>query len=381
MVFQAKNHVNELTRYEDGGTHSRPVARALHMVALWSLMVVATSALAQEQDPDFVDAFAPVDASASAFHSEKFHEAERALLEGLSRKDAVSGQRNREHPTLRNVSATSKAQLKQAVTGDSEPSALPPQPTILEHTSLSEPKSKLAPQELKAPMEQTQRAEPSVSTKKLEATAQVLEPKEERRAQAAQVAKAAPKITKPAPSDVRPQINEQDAEIRNLQRELADAKSALAAAELEISRLSAIIQDASRARLSIGGSSPSLAKGAQKTLTQAPVAKHVPVTAPSLQPPPPASPSEPSGDIQVATISVEKADLRLGPGRNHSPLMSLRRGSRLAVEARQGEWYRVFAPNGQRAWIHSSLVRFGNGAASLNDGSAVKVRGYDNNLQ
>ena len=82
-------------------------------------------------------------------------------------------------------------------------------------------------------------------------------------------------------------------------------------------------------------------------------------------------------DMQVAIISLDKADLRLGPGKNHSPLMSLRKGSRLAIEARQGEWYRVFAPNGQRAWIHASAVRFGEGAASLNDGSSVRMKGFD----
>jgi len=57
--------------------------------------------------------------------------------------------------------------------------------------------------------------------------------------------------------------------------------------------------------------------------------------------------------------------------------MTIPRGSRLAVEVRQGEWYRVFAPTGERAWIQSGLVRFGDGAASMNDGSSVKVRGYD----
>jgi SH3-like domain-containing protein len=47
------------------------------------------------------------------------------------------------------------------------------------------------------------------------------------------------------------------------------------------------------------------------------------------------------------------------------------------VEVRQGEWYRVYAPNGQRAWIHSSLVRFGEGSASLNDGSSVRIKGFN----
>jgi uncharacterized protein YgiM (DUF1202 family) len=222
------------------------------------------------------------------------------------------------------------------------------------------------------------------TTKKREEPAQVVEPKEERRASAAQVAqvsKVAPKITKASTAEVRTQMNEQDTEIQNLKRELSDAKSALAAAELEISRLSAIIQEASRARLSFGENPPTLAKVPQRATGVAPITKHAALTAPSVQPPPSSAPSEPSGDLQVATIAVDKADLRLGPGRNHSALMSLRRGSRLAVEARQGEWYRVFAPNGQRAWIHSSLVRFGDGAASLNDGSSVKVRGYDSKLE
>jgi hypothetical protein len=174
-----------------------------------------------------------------------------------------------------------------------------------------------------------------------------------------------------------PKISEDTIQLR---RELADTKSQLAAAELEITRLSAIIQDASRARLSLPPTGTKLLKAAPR--------EELPTPA-GLEPKPqaqmaqrePATSSNPNHDLQVATISVDKADLRLGPGRNHSALMSLRRGSRLAVEARQGEWYRVFAPNGQRAWIHGALVRFGDGASSLNDGSSVTVRGYDSKLQ
>jgi hypothetical protein len=162
---------------------------------------------------------------------------------------------------------------------------------------------------------------------------------------------------------------------RELERQLREAKSQLAAAELEITRLSSIVQNNSRARLN---------------LPQAAAVNHV--KAPPAPPvaKPAAAPvarvvsekiSDSAVDLHVATIAVEKADLRLGPGKNHSALMTLRRGSRLAIEARQGEWYRVFAPNGQRAWIHSSLVRFGDGAASMNDGSSVKMRGFDESLR
>jgi hypothetical protein len=51
------------------------------------------------------------------------------------------------------------------------------------------------------------------------------------------------------------------------------------------------------------------------------------------------------------------------------------------VEARQGEWYRVFAPNGERAWVAASLVTFGDGASSLNDGSSVRVKGFSANAE
>jgi uncharacterized protein YgiM (DUF1202 family) len=80
-------------------------------------------------------------------------------------------------------------------------------------------------------------------------------------------------------------------------------------------------------------------------------------------------------------VAVDKAELRLGPGKNHSALMTVAKGSRLAVEARQGEWLRVFAPNGQRAWILSKLVAFGAKSAQSNSTSAVRVRGYSSSLE
>jgi hypothetical protein len=169
-------------------------------------------------------------------------------------------------------------------------------------------------------------------------------------------------------------------EAQDLRRQLSEAKSALATAELEISRLSSIIQESSRARLNVG-ETHKLSRPSDIRISDAKV-KTTDVKPVSVAPESSlATGQDLNSDVQVATIAVDKADLRLGPGRNHSALMSLRRGSRLAIEARQGEWYRVFAPNGQRAWIHSSLVRFGDGAASLNDGSSVKVRGYDSKIR
>jgi|GEM_PF-6904980 len=163
-----------------------------------------------------------------------------------------------------------------------------------------------------------------------------------------------------------------------LEQQLDQSRSQLSIAETEVSRLSGVLD--SKARASLGKynvpipAAPKVDPG-----HRASVGRHIPgqMNPPAVDVRPPAA----DADLQVATISVEKADLRLGPGRNHSALMTLGRGSRLMVEARQGEWYRVFAPNGDRAWISSSLVTFGDGASSLNDGSSVRVKGYSANAE
>jgi hypothetical protein len=190
----------------------------------------------------------------------------------------------------------------------------------------------------------------------------------------ATVKQAPAKVVSKTQANAKPMLQPQDdARVKELEAQLRETKTQLAAAELEISRLSGIIQSNSRARLNLP--QPPQAASAPTKLAALPVHAE-PKPAPVAE-----KVADHVNDLQVATVSVDKADLRLGPGKNHTALMTLRRGSRLAIEARQGEWYRVFAPNGQRAWIHSSLVQFGPGAASLNDGSSVKVRGFKAGLE
>lgn len=181
------------------------------------------------------------------------------------------------------------------------------------------------------------------------------------------------KPTQPAIKEnaLQAKLTASEGRIQDLEHQLSEAKSQLAAAELEITRLSTVVQNNSRARLNLPLASTSNVSQTSKASAIVPSSQ--------LQPAPRVAEKVSDGltDLQVAVIAVDKADLRLGPGKNHSALMTLRKGSRLAIEARQGEWYRVFAPNGQRAWIHSSLVRFGDGAASMNDGSSVRTRGFD----
>ena len=54
---------------------------------------------------------------------------------------------------------------------------------------------------------------------------------------------------------------------------------------------------------------------------------------------------------------MQKAFLRAGPGEEHSPLMEVQGGTRLTVEARVGEWYRVISPTGTRAFIRGDVVQ------------------------
>lgn len=157
--------------------------------------------------------------------------------------------------------------------------------------------------------------------------------------------------------------------VAELERQLEEVKGQLTMAETELSRLATISEARNRASL---GQLPTAPRAQLSTQAKAAVSRE---DAPHIEPTPASS-----NDLTIATVAVEKAELRLGPGKNHSALMTVAQGSRLAVEARQGEWLRVFAPNGQRAWILGRLVTFGAKGGS-DSTSASHVRGYSSSLE
>ena len=65
-------------------------------------------------------------------------------------------------------------------------------------------------------------------------------------------------------------------------------------------------------------------------------------------------------DLPVATIVVDKAYLRSGPGKEHSPVMALSRGTRLVVERQEGNWYEVTGPTGNRLWVAGEVLEVQN---------------------
>lgn len=323
------------------------------------MSVVSTCGNTFAQDDDlmgFADVpavFNAQDGAGQVQYPDKFNAAQEALSQGLTRKQAGSVKHTFPSPE----------EIRQGMQGNSASS----DPQVRRIKSPVEAKAPESMPELAAipVVHEISAQKPAPQVKSLPApqpkTSSTVTDRQVRKTQQAAPAKE---------TALQGQLSASESRVRDLERQLSDSKSALAAAELEITRLSTIVQNNSRTRLN-------LPLNEAPKLTSSPV---VPGAAPStVKPPLPTAEksADAVSDMQVATVSVEKADLRLGPGKNNSALMTLRKGSRLAVEARQGEWYRVFAPNGQRAWIHSSLVRFGEGAASMNDGSSIRMRGFD----
>lgn len=85
-------------------------------------------------------------------------------------------------------------------------------------------------------------------------------------------------------------------------------------------------------------------------------------------------------DMPIITVSVEKANLRTGPGTQHSPIMEVSKESRLVMEKRLGDWYRVIAPNGTRAWISANVVKFGRGLNG-SPSETLQVSGVDSSIE
>lgn len=135
-------------------------------------------------------------------------------------------------------------------------------------------------------------------------------------------------------------------------------------AETEVERLAAILDDQNR-----------------KVLGLKPVNREDKKTAPAeakkiVQ----SAPVEENTDMPVVKVAVDKANLRTGPGMNHSPLMELAGGSRLVVEQKQDAWLRVIAPNGVRAWISADVTEsVPNGFNE--ETTTVKVQGYDHEVE
>lgn len=160
---------------------------------------------------------------------------------------------------------------------------------------------------------------------------------------------------------MKARINTLEAKEKELTGELNRARSDLMLAETEVERLSALVTQRNEqviARMQNGGKNPLVPKLQElpRTTTRRPSPQ-------SFEPAPVAEKVEATGEMPIATVISKKAHLRTGPGKDNSPLLSVSEGTRLAIETRQGDWYRVITPTGARAWVSGDVIKFGDKAS------------------
>jgi len=146
--------------------------------------------------------------------------------------------------------------------------------------------------------------------------------------------------------------------VQSLIKELEESRNRLIVAETEVERLSRIIE----AR-NLQHYAESTGRDLSSRRTSTVPGRNLPEKSAAADP-----------DMLIATVTVDKANLRTGPGTDNSPLMTVARGTRLAVETRQGEWYRVISPTGARAWVSSDVISLGANAQS-SPNRTVRIKG------
>lgn len=201
-------------------------------------------------------------------------------------------------------------------------------------------------------------------------------PKAVKQVRSKSTSKAAPsRVARSGPSNSAYRAD-YERKLAELNKKLARAQNSLMVSEMEVERLSSMIEERNRATL--GGMK-------SRRIAHTPITSNVetvPATPRSYREPAPVNTLRTSQksttDMQIATVIVDKANLRTGPGLKNSPLMSVGKGTRLAVEHRVGEWYRVIAPTGTRAWVSTEVIAFGKKLKSAPT-RTVKIQGYKNN--
>jgi uncharacterized coiled-coil protein SlyX len=187
--------------------------------------------------------------------------------------------------------------------------------------------------------------------------------------------------------DLRRQLDTFQRKLREATKELEQSRNRLMIAETEVERLSISLEQRNRNNLArvapgVGQVQPVRAYRAPQQ-AQAPQAAPAQRSAATAQrAAAPAESSKVKPDMLIATVIADKANLRSGAGKNNSPLMTVSRGTRLAVETRNGDWYRVITPTGTRAWVNSEVLSFGpdNQASPTRTVRMSGVRGDEGNV-
>ena len=168
----------------------------------------------------------------------------------------------------------------------------------------------------------------------------------------------------PSNKELAKQIQDLNSRLLKTSKKLQNTRNQLMFSEAEVERLSAMLKERDQALIYGRKSVGSKNLGKQYTSNQKADLK----SGYSYD-------SKSTTDMPIVTVVVDKANLRTGPGFNNSPLMTVAKGTRLAVETRVGEWYRVISPTGARAWVSSEVVRYGKTLKS-SPSRTIRVKGF-----
>jgi hypothetical protein len=161
---------------------------------------------------------------------------------------------------------------------------------------------------------------------------------------------------------------------RQVEAELETAQRQLVISETEVERLNEFLNDQGRAYLDRASGSPSDGRSipprrppSNSAVDYYPTSRRAPsIGQMSSSRPSPAGALQADRDAPIATIIAASAAGREEPSSSAAVIDTLPESSRVAVERRSGDWYRVLSPQGIRVWIAASDLSFNaSGAPSL----------------
>jgi hypothetical protein len=163
---------------------------------------------------------------------------------------------------------------------------------------------------------------------------------------------------------------------RQVEAELEAAQRQLVTSETEVERLNEFLNDQGRAYLDRASGSPSDGRPSPPRRAPNSEGEYNPTSrrAPSNidqisgSRPSPAGALQADRDAPIATIIAASAAGREEPSSSAAVIETLPESSRVAVERRSGDWYRVLSPQGIRVWIAAKDLSFNaSGGPSLVD--------------
>lgn len=165
-------------------------------------------------------------------------------------------------------------------------------------------------------------------------------------------------------ADSGKKVADLQAKLAQKERELEETRNRLLIAETQVERLSGLLEKINKQKVAsyLGNEKAPQAQAVSRSVNSNNVSQ--------------ANSATSSDGTLIGTVTSQKAFLRSGPSKDDSPIMSVSKGTRLVVETRNSNWYRVITPTGGRAWIATEMLGFGPGNSG-DSGSALKIGGYE----